>query len=138
MEQQAGFQEAQAAILAGRATAHSLWQLISNESDREGYALKPVPWEGSGEYQRVEFADGRDVYVRIPFGKRLINRECRMKTAKLRIAAYFVDCPQCGEGIGAPDNESFLWPVDMPVKEKTMTCSACNTRFKLPRALLEA
>lgn len=63
-----GFNEAKAAIAAGNAKAHALWVLISNEHDREGYALKPSPWEGSGEYQRVHYSDGRDVLVRIPHG----------------------------------------------------------------------
>lgn len=61
-----GFTEARREILAGRATAHFLWLLLDSEDDREGLALKPAPWEGPGEYQRVVFADGRDVLVRLP------------------------------------------------------------------------
>lgn len=61
-----GFDEAVAAVIAGTAKAHALWVILSKESDRDGYALKPAPWEGSGEYQRVAFNDGRDVFVRIP------------------------------------------------------------------------
>jgi hypothetical protein len=65
-----GYETAQEAIAKGEATGHALWTLLSNESDRDGYALKPMPWEGSGEYQHVSFADGRDGFVRIPCGKR--------------------------------------------------------------------
>lgn len=61
-----GFDEAVAAVVAGSAKANALWCLLSKESERDGYALKPVPWEGPGEYQSVSFDDGRDVYVRIP------------------------------------------------------------------------
>lgn len=63
---QVGFDEAVVAVVAGTAKAQSLWTLLSKESDRDGYGLKPSPWEGAGEYQRVVFDDGRDVFVRIP------------------------------------------------------------------------
>jgi len=58
-------------IRAGRAQAHALWTLLSSESERDGFALKPAAWEGQGEYQRVTFQDGRDCLVHIPFGKTL-------------------------------------------------------------------
>lgn len=61
-----GFDVAVAAVVAGTAKAHSLWVILSKESERNGYALKPMPWEGSGEYQHVSFDDGRDGFVRIP------------------------------------------------------------------------
>lgn len=61
-----GFDEAAAAIRAGKAEPHSLWILLSDEHERDGYGLKPMPWEGAGEYQRVSYSDGRDGFVRIP------------------------------------------------------------------------
>jgi hypothetical protein len=60
------------AIRDGKAKAHALWVLLSAESDRDGYALKPIPWEGSGEYQRVTYDDGRDGFVRIPEGRQAL------------------------------------------------------------------
>lgn len=66
METEQGYKDVCQAIAAGQATAHSLWVLLSAETDRDGYALKPMPWEGSGEYQRVEYSDGRDGLVRVP------------------------------------------------------------------------
>ena len=62
----AAYEMAARAIRAGQAKPHHLWMLLSRESDRNGYALKPVQWEGPGEYQRVVFDDGRDVLVRLP------------------------------------------------------------------------
>lgn len=58
--------EAKREIEAGRATAHALWMLLRDRSDRDGYALRPALWAGPGEYQRVSHVDGRDVLVRLP------------------------------------------------------------------------
>ena len=60
------YEETAAAIELGKATAHCLWISIGEENARDGYALKPMPWEGPGSYQRVHFADGRDGLIRIP------------------------------------------------------------------------
>ena len=68
---QIGFDEARKAIFAGMAKAHALWVLLRDEHQRDGYALKPMPWEGSGEYQHVSFSDGRRGFVRLPSDKRL-------------------------------------------------------------------
>lgn len=46
-------------------TLHPLWVLLGAESARDGYALKPSPWEGPGEYQRVVYPDGRDVLHKV-------------------------------------------------------------------------
>lgn len=62
---QHGYDEAVKAIEEGKATPHALWILLSAESDRDRYALKPKPWEGSGEYQHVDF-NGDHRLVRIP------------------------------------------------------------------------
>lgn len=69
---QIGYDRAQAAIAAGEATGHALWILLSAETDRDGYALKPDPWEGPGEYQHVSFAPDRQApaLVRIPAGRK--------------------------------------------------------------------
>lgn len=70
-QSQIGYDEAKAAIAAGRAQAHALWVLLRDEHDRDGYALQPMPWEGSGEYQRVSYDDGRNGFVRLPDHKHL-------------------------------------------------------------------
>lgn len=61
-----GFDAASEAIKAGKATPRHLWVLLLNESDRDGYAYKPEPWEGAGQYQMVHFSDGRKCFVRLP------------------------------------------------------------------------
>jgi hypothetical protein len=66
-----GFNQAKAAILAGTAEKRALWVLLQCESERDGYALRPRPWEGAGQYQAVTFGDGRCVFVLIPSGHRL-------------------------------------------------------------------
>lgn len=60
--------EAMVAIRAGTAKAKALWVLLSDEHERDGYALRPLRWEGPGEYQHVEFDDGRNGLVKLPFG----------------------------------------------------------------------
>lgn len=62
---ESGYKEAARAISAGRASAAALWVILSEESQRAGCMLKPMPWEGPGEYQRVTYADGRDGFVRL-------------------------------------------------------------------------
>lgn len=66
MNPRAGFNAAVDAIERGEACACSLWLMLCDESERDGYALKPQPWEGRGQYQRVEYTDGRSVLVRLP------------------------------------------------------------------------
>lgn len=63
-----GFDEAAAAIRAGKATPGALWVLLSDEHERDSFWLKPMPWEGPGEYQRVGYDDGRNGFVRLPSG----------------------------------------------------------------------
>lgn len=67
------YDDAAKAIAAGEAEGRALWVLLSDEHQRDGHWLKPMPWEGSGEYQHVRFADGRDGFVRIPNGKRSLR-----------------------------------------------------------------
>ena len=62
----AGYDEAVREIAAGRAKPRNLWVLLSAESQRDGYALKPAPWEGPGEYQFVEFMNNSWRLVRLP------------------------------------------------------------------------
>jgi hypothetical protein len=64
------YEDAKLAIANGTAEAFALWVLLADEHDRDGYALKPMPWEGSGEYQHITFVDGRDGFVKIPLGQR--------------------------------------------------------------------
>lgn len=64
------YDQAAQAISAGEAKGQALWCIISNEHMRDGYLLRPMPWEGSGQYQHVSYNDGRDGFVRIPDGRR--------------------------------------------------------------------
>jgi hypothetical protein len=64
------FGAAAKAIAAGEAKAHALWVILTDERQRDGLALKPMPWEGTGEYQHVTYADGRDGFVRVQPGER--------------------------------------------------------------------
>lgn len=66
-----GFEQAAKAIAEGQAQAHALWVLLSDPSQRDGYWLKPLVWEGPGEYQRVSFTDGRNGFVRVRDGRSL-------------------------------------------------------------------
>ncbi len=75
----AGHAEALREIQAGRAEAFALWVLLSQESERDGYALKPMPWEGPGEYQHVKFNDGREGFVRVPFNRSHLPTSSRFK-----------------------------------------------------------
>lgn len=70
----AGFAEAAKAIEAGHAEARALWVLLAKEDERDGYDLKPMPWEGPGQYQRIVYANGRDGFVRLPVCKALPMR----------------------------------------------------------------
>lgn len=47
----------------GEPIRHPLWVLLSDEHERDGYALKPDPWEGPGEYQRVTYPGGDSLGV---------------------------------------------------------------------------
>ncbi len=58
-------------ITAGKLQPHALWILISDESERDGYALKPAAWEGPGEYQRVAAGDDLGFLVKLPAGANL-------------------------------------------------------------------
>lgn len=59
MATQPAYYEALQAVRDGNAVPHALWISVANEGDRDGCFLKPGPWEGSGQYQRVDFLDGR-------------------------------------------------------------------------------
>jgi len=59
-------------ISNGKLVSHSLWMLIKSEHERDGYALKPATWEGSGEYQHVSKAgESLGFLVKVPFGQSL-------------------------------------------------------------------
>lgn len=73
--QTTGYDEASRAIAAGQAEAHALWVLLSDEHERDGHWLKPMPWEGPGEYQRVSYVDGRNGFVRMNGWKSLPVRK---------------------------------------------------------------
>jgi hypothetical protein len=65
------YDEAATAIAKGEAEGHALWVLLSDEHQRDGYWLKPMPWEGPGQYQHVSFNDGRAGFIRVPGCKSL-------------------------------------------------------------------
>lgn len=56
-------EEVNQAIELGNAKAQALWVILTDERERDGFALKPFKWEGPGTYQRVIFRDGRDGFV---------------------------------------------------------------------------
>lgn len=51
--------DVQAELAARTAYFGTLWCLLSFPDQRDGYMLKPVEWQGPGEYQLVEFKDNR-------------------------------------------------------------------------------
>jgi len=60
-----GFKEAKLAIEAGEAHAHALWEILKEPTDRDAYMIRPLPWEGPGEYQYVHFHDGTHRYIKV-------------------------------------------------------------------------
>lgn len=134
MQTDQGYKAACQAIAKGTATAHPLWVLLSNEADREGFALRPMPWEGPGEYQSVKYGDGRQGFVRIPFGEALMvsvpraasqNEAQRRRVSMERLCANIptADLEKANEGAG-----------------KTLTAygQACKDRDTLLAALRKA
>lgn len=66
------YDEAARAIAAGHAIARSLWVIVTDEHQRDSYALRPMRWEGPGEYQHVVFDDHRgNVLVKLSGRKSL-------------------------------------------------------------------
>lgn len=58
-----------------------------------------------------------------------------MKTAKRYAAAYYLDCPECGEGLHNPDG-SLMWLMEhLPAGKqiRTAICANCGATVKLPR-----
>lgn len=90
-----GYDTAAKAIAEGRATAHALWALLSDEKQRDGYALRPMPWEGPGEYQHVTYADGPNGYVRIPADKRSLPTDYGRRFAPSRTPPGQLTSDQC-------------------------------------------
>jgi len=81
-EPRAGYDEAKAAILAGTAKPHALWVLVARPDQRDGFALRPNPWEGSGEYQHVAFDDNEWRLIRLPDGARPLKSFVRTHLQK--------------------------------------------------------
>jgi len=66
------YQTAQLEILAGNLRPHSLWMILTSETERDAYALKPQTWEGKGEYQHVsKVGESLGFLVKVPFGQSL-------------------------------------------------------------------
>lgn len=80
---QKGYDEACKAIAEGTAVPHALWILVSDEHQRDAYCLKPSPWEGPGEYQRVTFGDGEadSRLIRLPENARSLHKIARKAAA---------------------------------------------------------
>lgn len=70
---QIGYDRAVEAITAGTATPRAAWLVVGVEHQRDGYAMKPSPWEGPGEYQHVVFADNYFGLVRLPDNARRLT-----------------------------------------------------------------
>lgn len=79
---QIGYDEARKAVLSGKARSHTLWTIISDEHQRDGYDLQPLIWEGPGEYQHVSFDDGRRGFVRLPEAGRHLPKNTGAAIAK--------------------------------------------------------
>lgn len=80
-----GYEEARTAIRRGHAIGHALWLGVATKEQRDDFHLRPDPWEGPGEYQRVTFNDGRDVLVRLPCGMSLPVPKIESKPAPLPV-----------------------------------------------------
>lgn len=77
-----GFDQAVREIVAWRAAPCSLWMILGAESDRDGFALRPAPWEGPGEYQAVEWTDRRTTLVRVPVAGISLQEAAQRAAAK--------------------------------------------------------
>lgn len=58
------------ALEAGTARVRHLWVILRDEHERDPYRLRPAVWQGTGEYQAIEFDDGTDCLVKTPDGHR--------------------------------------------------------------------
>jgi len=58
-----------------------------------------------------------------------------MKTARVSVAAWFVQCPHCLQDVAWRDG-SLLWPTDVDLPD-TWECFACGHPFVLPRKMLK-
>lgn len=81
-EARAGYDEAKAAIWAGAAKPKALWVQVGRQDQRDGYALRPNPWEGPGEYQHVAFDDDYCRLIRLPDGARPLKSFVRTHLEK--------------------------------------------------------
>lgn len=73
-------------IADGKAVASALWTLLSKESDRAGYALRPDPWEGPGEYQHLERPNLTGCFVRLPDFRPLPTSPAQARTVLAQAA----------------------------------------------------
>jgi hypothetical protein len=60
----------------------SSWFALRAESDRDGYNLKPLLWEGPGEYQRYAIWDETGVLVKVDSSGR-VSEAARAALAKV-------------------------------------------------------
>jgi hypothetical protein len=54
------------AIRSGAAHGHQAFALLANEHERDAFMIRPLAWDGPGEYQYIHWADGRHFFVRMP------------------------------------------------------------------------
>lgn len=52
------------------------------------------------------------------------------KAAMVKVAAYFVDCPNCDEGIENPEDGSQLWDANFDYPA-TVVCRMCGETLRL-------
>ncbi len=59
----------------------------------------------------------------------------RPKTATMKIAAIYLYCPHCGEGIESPDTGAFvIYGDDHSVtRGKMLDCGACGESVRVPK-----
>ncbi len=60
------------------------------------------------------------------------------KLVKLKVCSYWVDCPECGEGVASPGVGSLYWTMD-ELREyagQTRQCT-CGAQVKIPNKVRE-
>ena len=58
-----------------------------------------------------------------------------MKTGKPEVAAYYLNCPDCGESIDHPSGSGLLWLPSDPCRDVSTECFCCGRLVKIPARL---
>lgn len=102
-------------IEEGKANGHTLWFVLTDQKQREVYALRPAVWEGPGQYQSVEIFDAdfglhNRVLVKTPAGP-----------AGWSIDSFPINKPD--EPVEAPE----LRVVEIIVRHSETRCEVCRS-----------